>query len=709
MGKCRFHLVCHIAAVTFCLLGFMGCVHYQGDGAIGTIIASSEAFKAFDGEYENTPYFKNHKPESIAVLPFSSPEEKLFAVESGFDQPEDIVRRGLYNHISSLPFKDLEIFDIDKRLQNAGLQNSETIHRLIAENPKKLKSILGVDSVVTGNVSHFDKIYAGVYSQVAVGCEVNMWDLETGRLLWHAKHVSRAHAGGISLNPIGLLLSAAASAWNLRNTEMLSQTDELFREIVSTIELPSSMVISPKSKSFIDLFAVMNAGKPFTSGKDVAFRLIGDANCRAYVDLGNYKSAIDLEPLSPSMKQAMKSDIMASIRRRYEDAGQTLSPELMEEVEKGFTTREIYEGVYTVSPGEEQYGLTAKAYLINAFGDQVSKLDVAHTIDIDAKPPAATANLASESLNQKVNIRWLPNKEADLAGYQIWTSTSPLSGYTLIKTSEKNDVYLENLNNFNRFYIKIRAMDRADNKGPFGMAVEAVSLPKQGLYSLPRPGPVLEGSISTNILLVKEKSPYRVMSEIRIKPGATLYAEPGVVIRFSPKAALIVAGGDFVAYGRKDLPVQLGPSVFEAQPGSWQGLVLDQSENTLLNYIVIEKAETGMTIINCSPEIFSATIRKCSQAGLYLKENAQPNITCSVFSSNHGQGGMVIEGAGIAPRIRNNIFIGNEPFEVQSYTPLNVDLTGNYWGRPAPDEKSFLGHIRWDPFLPAPPINCQRQ
>jgi hypothetical protein len=709
MKKYRFHFTFIIAAVTFCFLGFTGCVHYQGEGAVGTIIATSEAFKEFDGEFENTPYFKNHKPESIAVLPFSSPEEKLFAVKSGFDKPEDIVRKGFYNHISSLPFKDLEIFDIDKRLRNAGLQNSETIQRLIAENPKKLKSILGVESVVTGNVSHFDKIYAGVYSQVAVGCEVNMWDLETGQLLWRARHVSRAHAGGISLNPIGLLLSAAASAWNLRNTEMLSQTDELFREIVSTIELPSSMMISPKSKSIIDLFATMNTGKPFTSGKDIAFRLIGDANCRAYVDLGNYKSAIDLEPLSPSMKQAAKSDIMVSIQRRYEDAGQTVSTELMEEVEKEFTNREIYEGVYTVSPGEEQYGLTAKAYLVNAFGDQVSKLDVGHTIDIDAKPPAATTKLTSESLNQKVNIRWLPNKEADLAGYQIWISTSPLSGYELIKTSEKNDVYLENLNNFNRFYIKVRAMDRADNKGPFSMAVEAVSLPKQGLYDLPRPGPVLEGPIRDNILLVKEKSPYRVISEIQVKPGATLYAEPGVVLRFSPKAALVVNGGSFVAYGRKDLPVQLAPSVFGAQSGAWRGLVLDQTENTLLNYIVIEKAETGMTIINSSPEVFSATIRNCSQAGLYLKENAQPNITCSVFSSNHGQGGMVIEGAGIAPRIRNNMFIGNEPFEVQSYTPLNVDLTGNYWGRPVPDETRFLGLVAWKPFLSARPEVCPQR
>jgi hypothetical protein len=701
-----FHIACLAGAAMLCLFGLTGCVHYQGDGTVGAIIATSEAFKAFDGEYENTPYFKNHKPASIAVLPFSSPEEKLFTLKKGFDKPEDVVRKGLYNHISSLPFKDLELFDIDTRLQNAGIQDGKSIHQLIDEDPKKLKSILGVESVVTGTVSHFDKIFAGIYSQVAVGCEVKMWDLETGNLLWRAKHVSRAHAGGLSLNPIGLLMSAAASAWNLRNTELLSQTDELFREMVSTIELPESMRITPRSKTVIDLFAVMNANKPFTSGKYISFRLIGDADCKAYVDLINYKSAIDLEPLAPSVKQAMKADIMGSIQHRYEESGQKLSPEMMAEVEKEFATREIYEGVYTVSPGEEKYGLTAKAYLVNAFGDQASKLDVVHTIDIDAVPPAEISDLSAESLNRKVHIRWLRNQEADLSGYEIWSSRSPLSGFKAVKTSEKNDAVLDDLANFDPYYIKVRAVDRANNKGSFGKAVKAVALPKQGLLDLPRPGPVLDGSIDGDILLVREKSPYRILSKVKVKGGATLFAEPGVTLRFSPKAALIVDGGSIVAYGRKDQPVRMTPAVFDAVPGSWHGLVLKQSPHTMLHHVVIEKAETGMTITDSSPEILSASISNCSQAGLYLKENARPNMTCSVLSSNHGQGGMVIEGAGIAPSIHNNSFIDNEPFEVQSYTPLNVDLTDNYWGSTIPDNQSFLGHITWNPFLPAPPQTC---
>jgi len=66
---------------------FSGCAHYKGDGSMTAIVATSEAFNSFDGEYENTDYFKHHKPESFAVLPFSSLEEKPFTLDAGFEHP----------------------------------------------------------------------------------------------------------------------------------------------------------------------------------------------------------------------------------------------------------------------------------------------------------------------------------------------------------------------------------------------------------------------------------------------------------------------------------------------------------------------------------------------------------------------------------------------------------------------------------------------
>jgi len=358
-------------------------------------------------------------------------------------------------------------------------------------------------------------------------------------------------------------------------------------------------------------------------------------------------------------------------------------------------------------PDEERYGLTSKAYLVNALGDQGIRIDVANTIDIDARPPGAPGSVTTEALNNKIKLDWPTNSEKDLKGYQIWASASPISGYHQTGFSEKNTNVLDGLPNFDPIYIKVRAVDQADNHGPFSQQVAAIPLPEPGLHDLPQPSALMDGDIETSILLVREKSPYDIASDLRILPGATLYTEPNVELHFAPNTALIVDGGSFVAYGEKERPVRLVPNAGEAAlPGTWKGLVIRQAPRVRLRHVTLTGAATGVTVIDSSPEIYAATISKCSQAGLYLKSNARPDITCTRFVSNGGQGAIVIEGQGVSPKIRQSTFIQNEPFQVQSYAPMVIDLRENYWGVPDPSPESFLGDIQWEPALSAPPDMC---
>ena len=684
----------------------LGCAYHLEEGGKAVILASSEAFKNFSGEYENTSHFEEYKPKRIAVLPFQDLEQKLYSIDFDSDDPAGIVRRGLYNHIASLPFEDVELFQVDRLLKNAGLTDSRQIDALIADNPKKLRSILGADAAVTGVVTHFDRIFAGIYSQVAVGCEVKMWDLNTGRLLWRANHVSRAHAGGLSVSPVGLVMATFASVWNLRGTELLSQTDELFREIVSTMAVPESALAGRTPPPRIDLFAVMNADKPFTLGQKAAFRIIGDPGCTAYVDLGDFQSSIELAPVSSAVRGALRADVLEAIRENYEQTGHVLTPELMSAVQRELDSRQIYEGPYTVEAGQEAYGLTAKAYLVNAAGVQASTIDAAHFVDVDSRPPPAVDEVSPVALDGKVKIHWKPSGENDLAGYQLWRSDTPLSGYRLAAETEKNEAVLPDQPNFERFYVRIRALDRAGNEGPLGAPAEAVALPDPDLYRLPQPGPLLGGAVTGRVLLTAEKSPFSVMSDLVISEGARVYMEPGVKLRFAPDVSLQVTKGDLLAYGRAAKPIRFSGGSGQSGPGAWKGLVFKEGRQILLRHVQIENAQVGIHIADTAPTLQATRISGSSQAGLVLDNGAKPDMTCSVLEHNEGQGGIVIQGEGLAPRIRYNVFVDNDPFQVQSYTPLQVDLTQNYWGETAPRGEGFLGNIRWQPALAGAPERC---
>jgi hypothetical protein len=314
--------------------------------------------------------------------------------------------------------------------------------------------------------------------------------------------------------------------------------------------------------------------------------------------------------------------------------------------------------------------------------------------------------LTRQALNRKIKLDWKPNPEKDLKGYELWTSQSPISGFSLAKFSEAHHYLLEDQPNFDTVYIKIRALDQADNFGPFSQTVSAVPVPEAKLHDLPQLDTALGGELTTSHLLVREKSPYEVMADLHIKDGAILYVEPGVQIRFAADTSLIVNGGGLVVYGDPDRPVWFLPMSIQTQPGSWKGLTFNHSRQVRLRHVNLVHAANGITIEDSAPEIYAATIRGCSQSGLYLKSHAKPEIICSTLTDNGGQGALVIEGEGVAPKIRQSVLTHNEPFHVQSYAPMVIDLRENYWGTSDPDPNLFLGNVRWEPVLAAPPSNC---
>ena len=112
--------------------------------------------------------------------------------------------------------------------------------------------------------------------------------------------------------------------------------------------------------------------------------------------------------------------------------------------------------------------------------------------------------------------------------------------------------------------------------------------------------------------------------------------------------------------------------------------MLQGAGKSLLQHLIIQGANTGLQIEDSAPTLRGLTVAGCAQAGIHLMDQARPTMTCSFITGNEGQGGMVLEGEGLAPVLRNNVFANNMPFQVQSYAPIEIDLTGNYWGLPNP-------------------------
>lgn len=673
-------------------------------GATSTL-DSDEPFKIFSGEYENTKLMLDSPPNSLAVLPFGGDVSSLYTAPGGED-PRVVVRRGMYNHLAALPFADQELLETDARLSGAKLDTQQSLTALLAEDPAKLYSLLGVDAVVIGEITHFDRTFAGIVSQTAVGCQVRMVALPSGQLLWRAVHVSRGFGGGVSITPLGLVMSALSSLWNLRDEQLLRETDALFREITGTIRVPASGSRFMASAPEFDLFTVDQELPVYHEGEAVVFRLVGTPGARATAQLSapnGFSETVELLAAPPAQRRVLRGQILAELQEQFEKEGLTTTPEELAEAMRELDSREIYQGAYLPEPGTQASRVTARGVLVTGSGSRSMRI-FPRPLTIDAAPPAAPIDLVATAEDGRIRLAWSPVDADDLQAYEIWISPSGLSGFTLAKRSESPEAVVEGLDNFSPRFLRVSAVDQAGNRSPFSLGVKAIPLPDPALALAAATSPSLGGMVQGVLFLGPEHSPYLVQSDLAIPKGSALHLAPGVVLRFAPEAGLIVAGGSLNAYGTVDQPVRFVPETPDSRPGSWTGLTADQDSHVLLTQARILGAQIGLDIRGCAPRLQGLVIRASSQAGLRLSDGAAPDMTCSLVKGNGGMGGMVAQGSGLTPSIHRTSFSANAPFDVQNFSSATLDLAGNYWE--TDPGVSVLGPTLLTPMLEAPEPGC---
>ena len=180
-----------------------------------------------DSDDSTQKVIHRNPPKSIAILPFANQTES--------DGINEIVRSNLYSHLSTQPYKDIELYEVDRKLRRYNMKNYE---KLTDKSAKRLGRILHCDAVVVGEVTEFQRLYAGIYSQLAVGASITVWDTRTGEKIWSDAHVTRNHEGGIPLAITDLAMIGFRSGMNLTESEKIKTVDELSRHFTRRIPIP---------------------------------------------------------------------------------------------------------------------------------------------------------------------------------------------------------------------------------------------------------------------------------------------------------------------------------------------------------------------------------------------------------------------------------------------------------------------------------------
>jgi parallel beta-helix repeat protein len=614
-------------SLVFCALIFMGCA------AVATkkTAITPEIRSFFEGTYKVDPYLETHMPRTVAVVPFVDQSKSKQGVEA--------VRRAFYNHFSALPYTDVELYRVDRLLRKAELTDPEAIANT---PPQKLGEILKVDAVILADVSNFDKFYAVVYSQVAVGAEIRMFDTKSGHFLWSGQHVARKHQGGISASPVGIVATIVSTAMNVQDVQLLRACDDLFRDMVKTIPVPT--VAEATRPPVITLLTQDTKGLPRKAGDEIKVVIEGDPNMQASFDVGSFKKRID-----------------------------------MVEVESGG-----YLGTYRVVPGDNVTGAIVTGYLSDDSGNTASWIDPVGTVTIDTNPPATPREPTTVGRDGFVILDWAKNCEADLIGYRIYRSNTPLTGFEALGNTEFNTYKDGQAANFQRYYYKVSAVDLAGNESIGGDAVA-------GMAVAPGPTP-FSGAIIEDITWYAGASPYLLEGPVTIRDKATLTIEPGTIIQsvgsgLRVEGRLLACGdeGSLIIFAGQDHKLWEGIYFYNVKGGenlvqscrvrdAKAGIACQSSSPVIRDCEFVDNID-GIRVMGAfsEPEVLSNTIHKNSGIGLVVQEGAKPTIEGNTIREN-SKGGVFIEGA--APTLVHNTIVQNSGWGV-SVVKSDVEIREN--------------------------------
>jgi TolB-like protein len=182
---------------------------------------------------------KDGPPPTVAIMPF----DNLTTDE----EMGSLVRKSFYNHFSSKKYRDIELSTVDRVLDSIQKKQSGAWRNV---PPESLGEYLHADFVIYGKVRAYEKLFLGVYSQIAMTVEVEMVDCSNGKGVWWKTETKRSHEGGIPIEIWSLLSATARSGLHLQRETTLDLMERISRDLVAEIPEPA---VSPGGPFSVDI------------------------------------------------------------------------------------------------------------------------------------------------------------------------------------------------------------------------------------------------------------------------------------------------------------------------------------------------------------------------------------------------------------------------------------------------------------------------
>ena len=129
--------------------------------------------------------------------------------------------------------KESTIGILDTILQDKGITQGE--NESLSDYAVRVGKELGVDGIILGNIHHYDRIFAGIYAQIAVGGKLSFISVQDGTILWEVDYTERFHEGGIPLDPIGAIATMVKCGMSLSDINLYHAVNDLAKTTTETI------------------------------------------------------------------------------------------------------------------------------------------------------------------------------------------------------------------------------------------------------------------------------------------------------------------------------------------------------------------------------------------------------------------------------------------------------------------------------------------